>query len=107
MHERKTIHEKVEALSAHITDSIHDILQEAEPVLQHASDRISEQVNDLKQGSAQAISKATHEVERAAHEAKDRVTCMIRHEPLKSVAIAAGVGAVTAAIIGWASYRRS
>lgn len=107
MNEHQTVNGKVEALSARISATIHDFLQQAGPALQQASDSVSDEFKDLKQQGAKAICHASHDIERAGHDMKNRAACMIRDKPLKAVVVAAGVGALTAAIVGWMSRHRS
>jgi ElaB/YqjD/DUF883 family membrane-anchored ribosome-binding protein len=89
MNHHQSMNEKVEALSAQISETIHDFLDETGPALQQASDRASENI------------------ERAGHDMKNRATCAIRDKPLKAVVVAAGVGALTAIVVGWMSRHRS
>lgn len=70
-------------------------------------DTVSDEFSELKQQGAHALSKASHDVERVGHDMKNRAACMIRDKPLKAVVVAAGVGALTAAIVGWMSRHRS
>lgn len=89
MNNHPSVNEKVEALSAHISETIREFINEAGPALQHASDRVSQNI------------------ERASHDMKDRAACAIRDKPLKAVVVAAGVGALTAVVVGWMSRHRS
>ncbi len=107
MNDHQTVNGKVDALSTRISQTINEFLQQAGPALQHASDSVSDQFSDLKQQGIHAVSKASHDVERAGHDMKNRAACMIRDKPLKAVVVAAGVGALTAAIVGWMSRHRS
>jgi ElaB/YqjD/DUF883 family membrane-anchored ribosome-binding protein len=107
MNEHKSVNQLVESLSTHISEGVHAFIKDAGPALQHARDSVSDQFSDLKQQGVQAVSKASHDVERVGHDMKNRAACMIRDKPLKAVVIAAGVGALTAAIVGWVSRQRS
>ena len=89
MNHHQSMNEKVEALSTQISETIHDFLNEAGPALQQASDRVGENI------------------ERVGHDMKNRATCAIRDKPLKAVVVAAGVGALTAVVVGWMSRHRS
>ena len=89
MNHHQSMNEKVEALSTQISETIHDFLNEAGPALQQASDRVGEKI------------------ERVGHDMKNHATCAIRDKPLKAVVVAAGVGALTAVVVGWMSRHRS
>lgn len=100
MTERKSVNDKVEALSAGITDTVHDLMREAKPLLHHATDRMTDRVSELAQQGLDSACKGKREIEDMGHNLTDHAARMIRHEPFKAMLIAAGVGAAAVALIG-------
>jgi ElaB/YqjD/DUF883 family membrane-anchored ribosome-binding protein len=99
MTDRKSVNDKVEALSADISDTVHDLLREAKPLLHHATDRMTDRVNELTQKGLTAASKGRRELENSGHDLMDHASHMIRHEPFKAMLVAAGIGAAGALLI--------
>ncbi len=100
MSDRKSVNEKVDELSAGISDTVHDLIREAKPMIHNATDRMSDRVNDLTKQSMDAVRKGQHEMAHVGHDISDRATQMIRNEPFKAMLIAAGVGASAVALVG-------
>ena len=55
MTDRKSVNDKVEALSAGLVDTVQDLIREAKPLLHQATDRMSDQVSELTQQSREAV----------------------------------------------------
>ena len=100
MTDRKSVNDKVEALGAGISDTVHDLLREAKPLLHHATDRMTERVSELAQQGVDAACQGKHNIEKSGHNLMDHTSHMIRHEPFKAMLIAAGVGAAAVLIVG-------
>ena len=100
MTDHKTVNQKVDELSAGITDTVHDLLREAKPMINQATDRMSDRLGEMTHKGMAAMRRGQHEMEDAGHDISDRASHMIRNEPFKAMLIAAGVGAATVALIG-------
>lgn len=100
MTEHKSAHDKVEALSAGIADTVHDLMREAKPLLHQATDRMTDRMSELTQQGLEAACSSKRDMEHAGHDLMDHAAHIIRHEPFKAMLIAAGVGAAAVALIG-------
>lgn len=100
MTDHKSVNQKVDELSAGITDTVHDLLREAKPMINHAADRMSDRVDEMTHKGLDAMRRGQHEMAHVGHDISDRASHMIRNEPFKAMLIAAGVGAATMALIG-------
>jgi len=100
MTERKSVNDKVEALSGDIASTVHDLMREAKPLLHHAADCVSDRVSELTQKSMDAAARGQHQMAHAGHDMSDHAAHMIRNEPFKAMLIAAGVGAAAVAVYG-------
>lgn len=100
MTERKSVNDKVEALSSDIADTVHDLMREAKPLLHHAADCVSDRVSELTQKGMDAATRGQHQMAHAGHDMSDHAAHMIRNEPFKAMLIAAGVGAAAVAVYG-------
>lgn len=100
MNDHKTVNQKVDQLSAGITDTVHDLLREAKPMMHHATDRMTDRVGEMAHQGMEAMRKGQNEMAHAGHDISDRAAHMIRNEPFKAMLIAAGVGAAAIAMVG-------
>ena len=100
MTDPKTVNQKVDELSAGITDTVHDLLREAKPMIHHATDRMSDRVGEMTHQGMEAMCRGQHDMAHVGHDISDRASHMIRNEPFKAMLIAAGLGAATVALIG-------
>lgn len=100
MTDRKSVNEKVEALGEGLSDTVHDLLREAKPLLHHATDRVTDRVHTLTQQGIDAACKGKHELENSGHDMMAHASHMIRHEPFKAVLVAAGIGAAATLLVG-------
>ena len=100
MNDHKTVNQKVDQLSTGITDTVHDLLREAKPMVHHATDRMTDRVGEMAHQGMEAMRKGQHEMAHAGHDISDRAAHMIRNEPFKAMLIAAGVGAAAIAMVG-------
>ena len=100
MNDHKTVNQKVDQLSAGITDTVHDLLREAKPMMHHATDRMTDRVGEMAHQGMEAMRKGQHEMAHVGHDISDRAANMIRNEPFKAMLIAAGVGAAAIAMVG-------
>lgn len=100
MTDRKSVNDKVEALGAGISDTVHDLLREAKPLLHHATDRMTERVSELAQQGVDAACQGKHNLEKSGHDLMDHTSHMIRHEPFKAILVAAGIGAAAVLLVG-------
>ena len=100
MTDRKSVNDKVEALSVGISDTVHDLLREAKPLMHHATDHMADRVHELTQQGLTAARKGKRELEHSGHDLMDHASDMVRHEPFKAVLVAAGIGAAAAVLVG-------
>lgn len=100
MTDTKSMTHKVDQLSAGITDTVQDLLREAKPMINHATDLMSDRIGEMTHKGMDAIRRGQHEIEHVGHNISDRASHMIRNEPFKAMLIAAGVGAAAVALIG-------
>jgi ElaB/YqjD/DUF883 family membrane-anchored ribosome-binding protein len=100
MTERKSVNDKVEALSSDIAGTVHELMREAKPLLHHAADCVGDRVSELTQKSMDAAARGQHQMAHAGHDMSDHAAHMIRNEPFKAMLIAAGVGAAAVAVYG-------
>lgn len=100
MTERKSMSDKVDALGAGLTDTVHDLIREAKPMLHHATDRMADRVSELTQHGLEAAYKGQRDIAHAGHDLTTHAEHMIRHEPFKAMLVAAGLGAAIAAVVG-------
>ncbi|MFM2008573.1 MAG: hypothetical protein RIR02_523 [Pseudomonadota bacterium] len=103
MSDNKHMSDKVKALGSDISDTVSDLMREAKPLLNHASSRLSDHVNDLAHQGLDAANKGKHMVEKKSHDLMDHASHMIRNEPFKAVLIAASIGAAVVAVVGMIS----
>lgn len=100
MTERKTLHDKAEALSSGINDKIQDLVREAKPLLHQVADKITDHVSELSQQSLDSVYQVEHDIKKRGLDLIDHASHLIRYEPLKAMMIAAGIGAATVALVG-------
>lgn len=100
MTDRKSVSDKVDALGVGLSDTVHDLMREARPMLHQATDRMTERVSEMAQHGVDAARSGKREMQNQAHDLSDHAAHMIRHEPFKAMLIAAGVGAAVVALIG-------
>ena len=72
-----------------VNQSLHALVQEVSPKLTSMAERVAQM---SRQGMA-AMQNGQHHLSDSLHDAKDGTVSYIRHEPVKSVLIAAAVGA--------------
>ena len=71
MNENKFVSDKVKALGADITDTVNDLVREAKPLLNHASNRITDHVSNLTHQGLDAANKGKHAIEKRSHDLMD------------------------------------
>lgn len=106
MTDQKTPQEKLQTLSAGISSSVNDALNEARPVMGRMADRVADQFNELTQQGRDAALDAEHALHKRALHAKHAAEQLIHHAPIRSVLIAAGTGAATALAVSWLMHLR-
>lgn len=84
-----------------LSDAVHTLIHDVGPVLT----RLAEQVAALSRQGVQAVQAGTHHVSDSAHDAADCTLGYIRREPVKSVLLAAGVGALLATVLAARGHR--
>ena len=107
MTDRKSVNDKVEALSAGLVDTVQDLIREAKPLLHQATDRMTDQVGELTQQGREAVCRGKRELESKGHDLMDHASHTIRQEPFKAMLVAAGIGAAAVALISIVSHRHS
>jgi ElaB/YqjD/DUF883 family membrane-anchored ribosome-binding protein len=93
---RPNIASKIDSSASGISDSVHDLMREAKPMMSQAAERAQQFVHE----SMEAASALRSDVEHSASEMTSHARHMIRHEPFKAMLIAAGIGAAITALVG-------
>ncbi|HEY6514093.1 MAG TPA: hypothetical protein VI032_19100 [Burkholderiaceae bacterium] len=78
-----------------MSSTVHDLRQQVSPLIERAG----EQANALAQRGIEAVRDRSHQLRDQAVRASDHTVGYIRHEPVKSVLIAAAAGAVLVALL--------
>lgn len=89
-----------EALEA-LSDAMDTLRHQASPLAESA-----DQVASLAQRGLQSVRNGSHQLRVQAEHASDGTVSYIRHEPMKSVLMAAATGAALMALINLASQSR-
>ena len=84
-----------EALDS-LSDSVQNLRQQAAPLLHRAGD----EAHTLKQRGLDAMRDSSRQLREQARHASDNTVSYIRHEPVKSILIAAATGAALMALVG-------
>ena len=84
-----------------LSDAVHTLIHDVSPVLV----RLGEQLAALSRQGVHAVQAGTHRVSEKAHDATDCTVGYIRKEPVKSVLLAAGVGALLVTVVSAMSHR--
>ena len=79
-----------------------DLQHQATPIV----DRASQQVSALAHRGFESVRETTHHLRVKAEHASENTVNYIRHEPVKSVLIAAATGAALMALISLVSHSR-
>lgn len=85
-----------------LADALLDLRQQAEPLLNASS----HQVSTLAHRGAASVRDTSRQLRRQAQRASDRTLNYIQDEPVKSILIAAAVGAVLVTLVSLISYSR-
>jgi len=85
-----------------LAGTVEGLRQEAAPML----NRVSEQATALAQRGVDAVRDSTHQLRERAVQASDTTAAYIRHDPVKSMLIAAATGAALMALVGLMSRSR-
>ena len=86
-----------------LEDSVQDLRQQAEPLLQ----RVSEQTSAMAQRGMNSVRDTGQQIRDRAHQATDNTANYIKDEPFKSILIAAATGAALMALVSLLSRSRS
>lgn len=85
-----------------LTDAMQDLRHQATPVMERAADGVSA----FAHRGVESVRETTHQLRVKAEHASESTVNYIRHEPVKSVLIAAATGAALMALINLASHAR-
>ncbi len=80
------------------SDIAHRLMDNASHSTDAALDATQRVANDALEGASRSLQKASHQIRSTAHHASDRTVAYIRHEPLRSIFIAAAAGAALMAL---------
>lgn len=83
--------------------AMQDLRHQATPMLERASD----QVSSLAHHGVDSVRETSHQLRLKAERASESTVAYIRHEPVKSVLIAAATGAALMALISLVASSRS
>ena len=101
MSDTKTVHEKMATMGARVSGQVDNILDDARPTISRMSHLVQDELHDLGQSGKEALSDVKHKLEKEARHVRETTTHWIQHDPLRSVLIAAGTGAVAALAVAW------
>lgn len=87
-----------EALES-LTDAMHDLQHQAAPLLSRATD----QVGALAQRGVDSVRDTSHQLSVKVGRASDNTVNYIKHEPVKSILMAAAAGAALMALVSLVS----
>jgi ElaB/YqjD/DUF883 family membrane-anchored ribosome-binding protein len=90
-----------EALQS-LSQAMHDLHHQVSPMVGHATD----QVSSLAHRGIDGVCESSHQLRVKAEHASENTVNYIRHEPMKSVLIAAATGAALMALISLVSHTR-
>lgn len=90
-----------EALQS-ISQSLQDLSHQATPLLERAAN----QVSSLTHHGLDSLRESSHQLRVKAEHAQENTVDYIKHEPMKSVLIAAATGAALMALISLVRYSR-
>ncbi|MBP8287355.1 MAG: hypothetical protein KAX57_11040 [Rhodoferax sp.] len=86
-----------------LTVALQDLSHQATPAIERAGDKVS----SLAHRGLDNVRETSHQLRVKAEHASDNTVNYIRHEPVKSVIIAAATGAALMALISLVSHARS
>ncbi|MBP9905925.1 MAG: hypothetical protein KBF66_10225 [Rhodoferax sp.] len=86
-----------------LAQAMQELRHQATPVM----DRASQQVSDLAHRGLNSVRETTYQLRQKAEHASENTVNYIKHEPVKSVLIAAATGAALMALISLVSHSRS
>lgn len=86
-----------------LANAMQDLRHQAIPAMDRASDRVS----SMARHSLDSARETTHQLKLKAERASDNTVSYIRHEPVKSVLIAAATGAALMALVSLVARSRS
>jgi len=86
-----------------LTNAMQDLRHQATPLMDHASD----QVSAMARHGMDSVRETAHQLRLKAERASEGTTSYIRHEPVKSVLIAAATGAALMALVSLVARSRS
>jgi ElaB/YqjD/DUF883 family membrane-anchored ribosome-binding protein len=101
MSDSQTAHEKISSLGARVTSQFEGLVDEAQPALNRMTHRLKDELHGLSESGKEALSDAQHKLEKEAHHVRLTTENIIQHDPIRSVLIAAGTGAVAALMASW------
>jgi ElaB/YqjD/DUF883 family membrane-anchored ribosome-binding protein len=101
MSDSKTANEKMATLGARVTSQVEGLLDEAQPALNRMGHRVKDELNNLNDSGKDVLSDAKHKFEKEARHVRVTTEHFIQHDPIRSVLIAAGTGAVAALMASW------
>ncbi|OIQ73449.1 hypothetical protein GALL_449170 [mine drainage metagenome] len=85
-----------------LSQALHDLRHQAVPLAEHAAD----QVASLTQRGLDGVQETSHHLRVKAEHASASTVNYIKHDPMKSVLIAAATGAALMALISLVSHSR-
>jgi len=93
--------EKVASLGASIASNVEDVLQETRPAVDRITHRLKDDLHDLSNSGKHMALDAKHKLEEEVRRHRLNTEQFIQRQPLNSVLIAAGTGALTALAVSW------
>ncbi len=81
------------------SDMAHNLMDQAGHSADAALDATQRLANDALEGVSHTLQTAGRQIRSNAHQATDRTASYVRHEPVKSLLIAAAAGAALMALV--------
>jgi ElaB/YqjD/DUF883 family membrane-anchored ribosome-binding protein len=80
------------------SDIAHSLMDQAGHSADVALGATQRMTNEAVEGAARSLQTASREIRNSAHHASDNTAAYVRHEPIKSILIAAAAGAALMAL---------
>lgn len=101
MSETPKTHEEMSNVAARVTRQVESLLDEAQPVISRVSHLVKEELNGLSDSGKGALSEAKNKLGKEVQHVRISTEHIIQHDPIRSVLVAAGTGAVAALMVSW------
>lgn len=98
-HSIKTLGDQASTLAHEAAQGAEQAIRSTQRVAQQGLDRMAHNTETLTHRGMEAVRECSHQLRQKSMHVKDAATSHIQHEPLKSVLIAAAVGAALVGLV--------